>query len=155
MRPYRAALARPIRGCAGAFVFWVLPLIAACDESPLRREAKLDIGADTITLAAGVKIHDLVLRSIAGGEFEPATAQIRAGDVVRFTTRDSRTHIIEFEEAGLPPTAADTFRSRSQLRSPPLLVDGAIWIVSFEGAPAGQYPFRCISHGARASITVK
>jgi plastocyanin len=155
LRPYRAALARPIRGCAGAFVFWGLSLIAACDESPLRREAKLDIGSDTISLAPGVKIHDLVLRSVAGGEFEPAATQIRSGDVVRFTTRDSRTHVIEFEEAKLPAVALELFKARTQLRSPPLLVDGATWIVSFEGAPAGQYPFRCVSHGARGSVTVK
>jgi plastocyanin len=133
----------------------VLPVLASCEDFSLRREAKLDIGGDTISLPAGVKIHDVIVRSVAGGEFVPTAVQIRSNDVVRFKTGDSRTHILEFEEATLPASAGQLLRTKSQLRSPPLLVDGASWIVSFEGLPAGRYTFRCIPHGVSGSITVK
>ncbi|MEX2281568.1 MAG: hypothetical protein WEE89_03660, partial [Gemmatimonadota bacterium] len=145
----------PFRGCAGAFVLVILPVLASCKDFSLRREAKLDIGGDTISLPAGVKIHDVLVRSVAAGELDPAAVQIRSNDVVRFKTGDSRTHILEFEEGSLPASAGQLFRTKSQLRSPPLLVVGATWIVSFEGMPAGRYTFRCISHGVSGSITVK
>jgi plastocyanin len=133
----------------------VVLVLASCKDFSLRREAKLDIGGDTISLPAGVKIHDVIVRSVAGGEFEPAAVQIRSNDVVRFKTGDSRTHILEFDATSLGASAVQSFRTKSQLRSPPLLVDGAAWIVSFEGIPAGRYTFRCIPHGVSGSIAVK
>ena len=55
--------------------------------------------------------------------------------------------------AGLAPALA-FLESSGQLRGPPLLTEDASWIVSLEGAPPGDYPFRCLTHGAAGSLTV-
>ena len=148
-----AAPARPLKGCVGAFV--LLVVFAACERAPFKRAESLDIGGDTIQLAPGVEVHDVQVRSSTDGDFAPASVDVRAGDVVRFTTTDSRTHLIEFDEATLPGNARSLFESKTQLRSPPLLVQGATWVGSLENAPAGRYTLVCSTHNARGTITVR
>jgi hypothetical protein len=41
-----------------------------------------------------------------------------------------------------------------QLRGPPLVNEGAAWVVSLADAPVGRYPFLCRTHGARGRIAV-
>src|SRR5687768_3040311 len=149
---YCAAPARPFRGCAGALAFLVLCL-TGCENSPLRREQKLDLGNDTITLEKGT-IHDVRVTS-AAGEFAPASLEARTGDVVRYVTADSRTHVLSFDGPSLPAAARQVFESKHQLRSPPLVVQGAAWIITLEGVPAGTYTYRCESHNFTGTIVVK
>jgi plastocyanin len=141
-------------GCAGAFVLLLL-VLTGCKDSPFRRETKLDIGTDTITLAKGVTVHDIVVQSVTGGEFQPAAVEIRTGDVVRFRMEDSRTHVLAFDDAGTPEAVRQLFRTKSQDRSPPLVAKGATWIVSFEAVPAGNYTYRCATHGVSGRVTVR
>ena len=147
-----AAPARPHRGCVGVFV--LLVLVGACERQPFKRSESLDVGGDTIQLAPGVAIHDVQVRSNADGDFAPAQDSARSGDVVRFTTTDSRTHMIAFDEASLPGNAPALFEAKSQLRSPPLVVQGAAWVVSLENAPAGTYTFVCTTHNQRGTLIV-
>jgi plastocyanin len=126
-----------------------------CENSPLRREKTIDIGDDTVTLAKGVRIVDVRVGGQANPEFEPPAARARPGDVVRFTTADSRTHLLEFDAAALPPAAEQRLRSKVQLRSPPLLTQGVAWIVSLDSLPAGEYPFRCLTHDAAGRLTLR
>lgn len=136
--------------CAGALV--LVALLFGCKDSPLKREQSLDVGTDTIKLAAGTDIHDITIKSETGKDFAPASLQAKTGDVLRFTTADSRTHVVTFD---VPVEARQVFESKSQLRSPPLLVNGVQWIVSLEGAPRGEYGFRCETHGYRGAVAVR
>jgi plastocyanin len=147
-----AAPARPLKGCVGAFV--LLVCLSSCERTPFKRAESLDVGGDTIQLAPGVEVHDVQVRNSTDSDFAPASVDARSGDVVRFTTTDSRTHLIEFDEASLPGNALSLFQSKTQLRSPPLLVQGATWVVSLENAPAGTYTFLCSTHNARGTLTV-
>lgn len=130
-------------------------LLGACDAAPrLGGDRTLDIGGDTITLAPGTEVHDVGVRVQSGqSEFIPVSIQIKAGDVVRFETEDSWTHALEFQ--AIPEAARTLFDGKSQLRSPPLLVKGASWVVSFEGAPAGAYRIFCVTHQTSGTITVQ
>jgi plastocyanin len=152
---FRAAPAHPASGCSGAFVLLLALLCSGCENSPLRREKTLDIGGDTITLERGVRIVDVRVGGQANPEFAPVDLRARVGDVVRFTTADSRTHLIDFDTAAMPPAAKTLFASKTQLRSPPLLVNGTIWIVSLAGAAPGDYTFHCRTHEATGRLTVK
>ena len=130
-------------------------ICGGCENLPLRREKTIDIGGDTITLPKGVRVVDVRVGGRSNLEFEPAAVRARTGDVVRFTTADSRTHLIEFDTASLPAAAKNLFATKVQLRSPPLLVQGAAWIVSLDGAPPGEYTFRCQSHDTTGRLTVR
>ena len=130
-------------------------ILLSCERTPFTRAKTLDVGSDTIQLAPGVEIHDVQIRNSAEAEFVPASIAARSGDVVRFTTTDSRTHLIEFDQASLPGNARSQFEAKTQLRSPPLVVQGAAWVVSLEDSPAGTYPFICSTHGSRGQLTVR
>lgn len=141
------APARPL-GCAGALLF---ALVACGDRAP--QQAQLVIGADTITLDPGVAIVDFAVGG-RDGEFAPQEAAAHVGDVVRFTATDLGTHAIVFLEGGLSPDARAFLDNSGQLRGPPLLEPGSAWVLSLEGAPAGEYPFHCVTHGGAGRITV-
>jgi len=130
-----------------------LLLTTACGDRP-PEPAVLELGADTITLAPGVAIVEIGIGGTEG-DFEPATATARVGDVIRFTARDRGSHAVVFMEAGLAAEARAFLEDSGQLRGPPLLDPGTAWIVSMEGAPAGAYPFRCVTHGAEGHLTVE
>jgi plastocyanin len=129
--------------------------LAGCRESPLRGNGSLDIGSDTIQLSPGVAVRDVRIRAAGSGEFDPASLAAQAGDVIRFRTADARTHVLAFDEGSLPAGARERFANRSQLRSPPLLVEGATWIVSLQDVPLGEYTFRCLQHGIAGRVSVK
>lgn len=130
--------------------------LAACENSPLKREQSLDIGSDTIKLESGVDIQDIAVKHASGSkDFEPAALEAEAGDVLRFRTADATTHVVSFDDAALPSAARDLFASKNQLRSPPLLASGVTWLVTLAGVPAGVYTFRCETHGAVGRVTVK
>jgi plastocyanin len=139
-------------------IFILLALAAlACDrgEAPEKR-AVLELAEDTIHLEKGVNLVDILVRSGSATTvpFEPDTVRARPGDVVRFITADRHPHAIAFESALLAPALDEFLRRTSQLRSPPLIVEGASWIVSLADAPPGTYPFVDLSQNARGTLTV-
>lgn len=99
-------------------------------------------------------MHDVAVRVRSGrSEFDPATTEIRPGDIVRFETQDSWTHALEFQ--AIPEAARALFENKTQLRSPPLLVEGTTWVVSFENAPVGAYRVVCVTHHTSGTLTVQ
>ena len=86
--------------------------------------------------------------------------------VSRFAIAFSAAALLAAPQAGeaafLLPFTADALSSEqrsflertNQLRAPPLVEQGAAWVVSLEGAPPGAYPFHCITHGERGRLTV-
>lgn len=84
----------------------------------------------------------------------PSTLRIHPGDAVRFVNRDRRPHALAFIADSLTePVRAYLERTR-QLRGPPLVNEGAAWIVVLEDAPPGRYPFHCRSHGTTGVLLV-
>jgi plastocyanin len=134
----------------------VLALGGCADRGGPPEPAVLQLDSGSISLPAGVALVDIGVRAIGGGggEFDPPAVQARVGDVVRFTTRDAQTHAIAFDPVTLGPAALEYLESHGQLRSPPLLREGASWVVSLADAPPGPYRFRCTTHGAEGTVAV-
>lgn len=149
----RGAPAHPPRGCAGVVLFALLAA-GACREPARDEPVVLILESDTVTLPAGVRLIEIEIETAAGGEFRPAAPAARAGDVVRFVSKDTRSHAIVFDAAPLAQPMRAFLEGSGQLRGPPLLSAEASWIVSLEGAPPGDYPFRCLTHGATGTLTV-
>jgi plastocyanin len=118
-------------------------------------------GGDTIQLdtaevqLSGARVHDLVIAGQADTDsIAPAGVRAQVGDAVRFTSGDHRTHAVAFDAARLDPHIREYLERTNQLRGPPLVNQGASWVVVLEDAPPGRYPFLCRSHDARGVVVV-
>ena len=114
----------------------------------------LELNADTVRLPDSVRVATVRIDRTKRDEFEPGTTTIRVSDVVRFISSDAGSHAIAFDGDAMSPDTREFLERTGQLRSPPLLTAESRWVMSFEGAPPGEYPFRCPTHGVRGSITV-
>lgn len=141
-----------LRGLAGVLI---LVVAGGCDRLTDSGPVTLELEGDTIQLDAGVQLIDVdVATQPDGSEFEPAQVQAAPGDVVRFTAGDNGLHALAFDAARLSPDARSFLEQSAQLRSPPLVTAGTQWVITLAGAPAGDYPFACTTHGVRGSIRV-
>lgn len=98
----------------------------------LRRE--LGLGDDD-------RVHTVRL---TGGPIESADPQldsVPSGAWVQFVSDDWLVHEVAFAPDSLSAAAHDFLERSGQLASPPLLQRGARFVVSFEGAPPGRYPY--------------
>jgi len=138
--------------CVGVLFFCSL---AGCDKTANigSDDRTLELAGGTIHLDAGVALHDMGVKSSRKGDFSPQQITAKVGDVVRFTSRDTRTHALRITA----PTAEGrtVLQSSGQLRSPPLVERGQAWVVSLKGLPAGTYTVSCLSHAGAASLIVQ
>ena len=142
-----------LRRCVGVFLL-LLPL--ACGDTPLigdKKDRTLELNSDTITLPSGVDLLDVRVETNAQSkDFTPAQIAGIPGDYLRFTIGDSRTHAIVFEVT--TPEQRTFLEQSGQLRSPPLVTNGASWVIALKGAPLGTYAFRCLMHHDTGQLTL-
>lgn len=151
---------------AGAFVFvavvvGVLGLTTACDRpkagaarSDEKGPRELQLSNDTLQIPDSIHVATIRIDRTKAAELEPATVTVRAGDLLRFISNDAGAHAIAFDGEGMGADARAFLEKSGQMRSPPFLAANATWVVSFKGAPAGKYPYRCPTHGVQGTITV-
>lgn len=147
----------PVRRLARAGALCFMAACAACDRSVGAGDEGprvLELTHDTIQLPASVTLHDVRVRRDASGDFDPAVIAAKQGDVVRFTAADRGGHAIVFEGAALAADVRDYLERTGQLRGPPLITTNAAWVITLDGAPAGEYPFRCSTHDVAGRLTV-
>lgn len=136
---------------------FVACIAGACRGGAVGRDdpVVLELEGETVQLAPGERLVEIeVARAAAGREFEPARADASPGDVIRFTARDGHNHAVVFDGVALEPATRAFLERTGQLRGPPLVKDGASWVVSLDGAPPGDYPYVCLTHGERGMLTV-
>ena len=151
----RAPARRLARAGALAVLAPALVAIAACEAVPGTDGPRvIELANDTIRLEEGVTLVEIVARRSDDGDFDPASAQAQTGDVVQFTAGDNGGHAIVFESTALAADAREFMERTMQMRSPPLIEDGSSWVVTLEGAPAGEYPFRCTTHNTSGRLSV-
>lgn len=118
-------------------------------------------GGDTLVLdSAEVEIagsvHEVRITGAgSSGSIAPTTLEVEPGDAVRFVTGDRRPHALAFTADALAPEVREYLERTGQLRGPPLVSEGAAWVVVLEEAPPGRYPFRCLSHQATGELVVR
>lgn len=131
-------------------------LPAACGERVDERGRtviELEDG-ETVELGDGAVAVDVVLVGAGRAGALLDTVRIRPGDAVRFVAADPMLHAVAFDVSLLRTEAAAFLERTGQLRGPPLIETGASWIVSFEDAPPGAYPFADLSQGVRGVVLV-
>ena len=131
-----------------------LALVVALGSACKRKDASLQPDAllrDSLGLGDEDRVHRVRLSSPDNREtIEPASLEVRPGDFVEFMTTDRRVHAVAFVLDSVPPGGADFLRGSAQESSPPLLEPEARFLVAFDGAPLGRYPFVISGNGAEA-----
>ena len=131
-----------------------LVLLVALGSACEKKDVSLQPDAvlrDSLGLGDEDRVHRVQLSGPDNREtVEPASVEVRPGDFVEFMTTDRRVHAVSFLLDSLPAGGADFLRRTSQESSPPLLEPEARFLVTFEGAPVGRYPFVISGNGAEA-----
>lgn len=100
-------------------------------------------------------VHDVALGGAGARDtVSPAVVRVRPGDAVRFVARDRRPHAPAFIADSLTAQVRAYLDRTGQLRGPPLVNEGAVWMVVLDEAPPGRYPFYCRSHDATGVVIV-
>jgi plastocyanin len=144
---HRAAVRSPL--ALGILAAWALALPACSggSDTSLRPDSLLRA---ELGLTDADQVHRV---AISGGSQETLSAlsvEIAPGAWVEFVTLDWRVHEIRFESDSLPPEARAFLERTDQVASHPLLTKDERFVLSFEGAPDGRYPFVVEGNGAPA-----
>lgn len=118
-----------------------LTVPVGCDAPPeLRPDPFL---VDSLGLTARDRVHTVTLTLRNGGEVAgPAEVEVRPGDWVSFESRDGFIRMVTFEADSLSDEARRWVDAQGIGGSPPLLNRGTRWLIRFQDAPQGRYPFR-------------
>lgn len=103
----------------------------------------------TLGLDVDDRVHTIALTTGVGERSDPDSLAVLPGDLVEFVSTDWFIHEVRFDLEALDPDARDFLIRTEQDASPPLLQRDARFVVSFEGAPLGRYPYSLV--GNRAS----
>jgi plastocyanin len=108
----------------------------------------------TLRRELGLTDKDEVHRvTLLGGDSEqvrPPTVSLSAGAYVEFVTGDGRIHEVHFELDSLAAAARAFLQESDQASSPPLVNRDSRFVVRFDQAPPGRYPFLVEGNGAPA-----
>jgi plastocyanin len=130
--------------------FLLLALAAGCApeaEPPSDPELREALGLDDTRV-----IHRITLGGRGSIEHvTPRRLEIEPGDIVQFAPVDRRVHTVVFGGAGLSADGAAFLDRTHQRASPPLMDIESRFVVHFENAPAGEYPFASTAHGEPVS----
>ncbi len=128
----------------------VVLLLSSCltggERPPSDESLRADLG-----IPGDVPIQRIDLRYGRGEtRILPRRSEILSGGIVQFVALDHRIHLIRFDEGALDPSALGFLRDSGQDRPAPLLVEGSRLVLTFDGAPAGTYPFWVEGSGGHA-----
>ena len=147
------ALLHSVRGGQRRGLRRVLTAAAIVALGACQADVPLELQPDSILrVSLGLSERDVVHRVsvLARGTAEvavPAQTTLGVGAWVQFQGGDERGHVVRFDTLTLADSARTWLRETEQVQSPPLLTSSSRWVVSFEGAPTGLYPFVVIGTG--------
>jgi plastocyanin len=126
----------------------VLALVA-CRAAP---EPDTTLQPDSLLQAElGLTLDDRVHRvRVSGGEMEranPAETRVEPGAYVEFITTDWLIHEVIFEADSLSAEQWAFLERTDQVASPPLIDRESRYVLAFESAPVGRYPYTLEGNG--------
>ncbi len=142
------AWTRRLRAAAGPFFVGAsLAGLGAC-ERPDPERAPDAVLRTELGLTERDVVHTVVLTGGTAEVAEPALDSLPVGAWLQFVTGDWLTHevVFQLDSIGLPQR--DFLESTDQGASPPLLHLDARFVVSFDGAPPGAYPYALVGNGS-------
>ena len=149
LRPLRRHASRPLLAFA-------LSAFTACREEPDARLQPDAVLLGELGLSVDDRVHSI---RVAGGEVEradPELLSVEPGTYVEFVTTDWLVHEVIFEVDSLSVEQRAFLERTDQAASPPLIERDSRYVLVFQGAPAGRYPYRLEGNGraGRGAIVV-
>lgn len=92
-------------------------------------------------LEPGDRVHTVEIRTGTSEEAAPDSIEVRVGDLVQFVSADWMVHEVRFDTASLGSEALAFLERTRQGASPPLLERDTRFVLTFEDAPPGRYPY--------------
>ncbi len=139
MRKLVAAMALTVLACGGG-------------DSEARVEALAMMGADP-TAVRTPAVHEvrMVLNDAGEYRYVPDELTIKIGDTVRWINVSGGPHNVQFKADRIPDGAAEVLNNAMANQLFPLsgalmMAPNAIYEISFEGAPTGEYFYVCTPH---------
>lgn len=121
--------------------------VTACEPPPVADLQPDAVLRAELGLSASDRVHGV---RIAGGDVEradPHLLAVESGAYVEFVTTDWLIHEVIFEVDSLSAEQRAFLERTDQLASPPLIERDGRYVLSFEGAPPGRYPYRLEGNG--------
>lgn len=115
-------------------------MLAAC-EPPDPALIPDEILQSELGLTPDDRVHTVRLTTGVQERADPDSLTVRPGDYVQFVSADRMVHEVSFVLDSIPEVARTFLLRTGQDRSSPLLDLDARFVVSFEGAPEGPYPY--------------
>lgn len=129
-------------------VFGATVLLVASCEPPRDPDTEPD---EVLQAELGLTLSDRVHRvMLTGGPTErsdPVAISIEPGAYVEFVTTDWLIHEVIFETDSLAGERRSFLERTDQVASPPLINRESRYVLSFEGAPPGRYPYTIEGNG--------
>lgn len=135
---------RWVRGIATALVLAALP--GGCDAEPgPRTDPEL---TEALGVPPGTPVHRIDLSGQEGRiRVLPTAVDANPGDLVQFVVADTRVYSVAFLLEEMSSGQRAFLRGSLQEASPPLVEQGARFVLSFADAPPGEYPFVVEGYG--------
>lgn len=139
----------------GIGLLFFLSFLGGCQESQSEASLRRLEEAQALGLSSGAELHQVTLGGRGSEEHAvPTIIQALPGDAVEFRTVDHRVHTLMFLPDSLSTTVRGYLETTGQMGSPPLVSRGSRFIVRFDDAPQGRYPFESKGHGGVAKGVV-
>ena len=122
-------------------VFLLVLVGAGCEaiDPALRPDDQL---ISELDLTERDRVYTVSLATGVGESAEPDSIVVQPGDYLQFVSSDWFIHEVHFDSAIMDDQARSFMVVTGQMSSPPLLQQGARFVLSFADAPLGRYPFR-------------
>ena len=147
-----------------AIVAGVALVLAACGgEKKVEGDTTAMAAPAPAAAATGARHEVQMLQEGTTYKFSPAELSIKAGDVVVFKNVSGGAHNVAFKADSIPAGAAAILDAAiadkmGPLSSALIAAPGDSLVVTFAGAPVGDYHFTCTPHmamGMHGKITVQ
>lgn len=113
---------------------------AACEQGnpALRPDLQL---MEELGLSGTDRVHTVRLTMAGQERAHPDSILVQEGDYIQFVSDDWFLHEVRFDSTDMSEQAWEFMVLNNQAASPPLLQNGARFVISFVDAVPGAYPF--------------
>ncbi len=154
MRKFMATVGLAVMACGGG----------GGDAQAAQSDAAVP-GTDTPVSGGTGTVHEVQMVITDAGEFRyiPDQLTIKVGDTVRWINASGGPHNVQFKPGQVPDGAEAVLDAAMANRIGPMIgqlmmAPNAVYEISFEGAPVGEYFYVCTPHemlGMVATLTIE
>jgi plastocyanin len=129
------------------FLLAALLAVVSCEPLPDPDTMPDEVLQAELGLTIGDRVHRVALTGGPSEHPDPVAISIEPGSIVEFVTTDWFIHEVIFEADSLEQKQWSYLERTDQTASPPLINRDSRYVLTFDGAPPGRYPYRLEGNG--------